>query len=105
VLLTKGVDLIDCSTGGNVGRAPIPVGPLYQLPFADRIKKETGMRTGAVGLITTVEEAEGVLRDGSADMVFMARELLRDPYFPLHAAKALEVDAVWPVQYERAKAK
>jgi 2,4-dienoyl-CoA reductase-like NADH-dependent reductase (Old Yellow Enzyme family) len=103
VLLTKGVDLVDCSTGGNISRAPIPVGPMYQVSFADRIKKETGMRTGAVGLITTVAEADQVLADGSADMIFMARQLLRDPYFPMHAAKELGEEMMWPVQYERAK--
>ena len=101
ILLDKGVDLIDCSSGANVPRAPIPVGPLYQVPFADRIRKETGMPTGAVGLITTLEEAQKILDDGSADLIFMARQLLRDPYFPLNAAAADET--AWPVQYERAR--
>lgn len=103
VLLTKGVDLIDCSSGGNVPRVRIPVGPLYQVPFADSIKKQTGMLTGAVGMINTPEEAESVLAAGSADMIFMARQMLRDPYFPLHAAKELGEDIEWPVQYDRAK--
>lgn len=102
LLLTKGVDLIDCSSGANVPRAPIPVEPLYQVPFADRIKKETGMPTGAVGLITTAAEAEGILADGSADLIFLARQMLRDPYFPLHAAAQLAAKTDWPVQYERA---
>ncbi len=100
-----GVDLIDCSTGGNVPRAPIPVGPLYQVPFAARIRQETGMPTGAVGMITTVEEAERVLEDGAADLVFLARQLLREPYFPLRAAAETGADTAWPVQYERAKKK
>jgi 2,4-dienoyl-CoA reductase-like NADH-dependent reductase (Old Yellow Enzyme family) len=102
-LLPAGVDLMDCSSGANVSGVRIPVGPLYQARFAERIKKETGMRTGAVGLITTAEEAEGILADGAADLIFMARQLLREPYFPIHAAVALGVDPAWPVQYERAK--
>lgn len=102
VLLNKGVDLIDCSTGANVSGARIPVGPLYQVPFADRIRKETGMPTGAVGLITSAAEAESVLQAGSADLIFMARQMLRDPYFPLHAAGELGLKVDWPVQYERA---
>jgi len=103
ILKQKGVDLIDCSSGGNVAAAKIPLEPLYQTPFAERIKQETGILTGAVGLITTVEEAETVLANGGADLIFLARQLLRDPYFPLHAAHALDVDLPWPVQYERAK--
>jgi 2,4-dienoyl-CoA reductase-like NADH-dependent reductase (Old Yellow Enzyme family) len=103
VLKNKEVDLIDCSTGGNSHAAKIPAGPLYQLPFAEKIKKETGMRTGAVGLITTAKQAEDIIANGQADLVIMARQLLRDPYFPLHAAKQLDHDIDWPVQYERAK--
>ena len=103
LLVNKNIDLIDCSTGGNVPHATIPVGPLYQVPFADRIRKETTMSTGAVGMITTATEAEKVLADGSADLIFMARALLRDPYFPLHAAKELGDTIAWPKQYERAK--
>ncbi|GAA4390681.1 NADH:flavin oxidoreductase/NADH oxidase [Hymenobacter koreensis] len=103
VLKTRGVDLIDCSTGGNVPAAQIPVGPGYQVPFAERVKKETGMPTGAVGLITTAQEAETIVSQGQADMVLLARELLRDPYFPLHAAHELGVDVQWPDQYLRAK--
>lgn len=103
LLLEKKVDLIDCSTGGNSSRAKIPVGPLYQVPFAQKIKKETGMLTGAVGMITTPEEAESILKEGKADMIFLARQLLRDPYFTLHAAKTLHADIEWPLQYQRAK--
>lgn len=102
-LRAGGVDLIDCSTGGNVGQAKIPVGPGYQVEFAARIKRETGLPTGAVGLITTPQEAEEIIASGQADLVLLAREELRDPYFPLHAAHALGVDVAWPVQYERAK--
>jgi 2,4-dienoyl-CoA reductase-like NADH-dependent reductase (Old Yellow Enzyme family) len=103
VLQTKGVDLIDCSTGGNIGGVRIPLVPMYQVEFAARIKNETDLFTGAVGLITTALEAEQVLASGQADLIFIGRELLRDPYFPLHAAKELGVDVPWPVQYQRAK--
>ncbi|WP_420147145.1 NADPH dehydrogenase NamA [Spirosoma sp.] len=103
VLKEKGIDVVDCSTGGNVAGAKIPVGPGYQVPFAERIKQETGMMTGAVGLITSAEQAESILTNGQADLIVMAREFLRDPYFPLHAAHALGDDIAWPVQYERAK--
>ncbi len=103
ILKTKGVDLVDCSSGGNSPGQKIPVGPLYQTPFAERIKKETGMMTAAVGLITTAQQAEEIVRRGQADLVFMARQLLREPYFPLHAARELGVDLPWPAQYERAK--
>lgn len=99
----KGVDLIDCSSGGNVHRAKIEVGPLYQVPFAERVKKEAGIMTGAVGLITTAQQCEEILQAGKADMIFLARQMLRDPYFPLHAAKELGVDVKWPDQYLRAK--
>jgi 2,4-dienoyl-CoA reductase-like NADH-dependent reductase (Old Yellow Enzyme family) len=103
ILKEKGVDLIDCSSGGNVHNAKIIAGPLYQAPFAERIKNETGIMTGAVGMITTAAEAESIIAGGKADLVFMARQLLRDPYFPLHAANELGYDINWPVQYERAK--
>lgn len=103
VLKTKGVDLVDCSSGGNAHTQKIAVGPLYQTPFAERIKKETGIMTGAVGMITTAQEAEEIISDHRADLVIMARQLLREPYFPLHAAKELGVDIVWPPQYDRAK--
>ena len=103
ILKTRGVDLIDCSTGGNVPKAPIPVGPGYQVQFAGRIRQETGMLTGAVGLITTPAEAEAILANGQADVVLLAREFLREPYFPLFAAQDLGVEVPWPAQYERAK--
>jgi len=102
ILKTKGVDLIDSSSGGNIPHAKITVGPGYQVHFAEAIKKEAGILTGAVGMITTPEQAEEILANGKADVVIIAREFLRDPYFPLHAAKALGVDIKWPVQYERA---
>lgn len=103
ILKQHGVDLVDCSTGGNITGVKIPLVPLYQVPFAERIKKEADILSGAVGLITTPEEAESIIRDGKADLVVMARELLRDPYFPMHAAKKLGYDLVWPEQYLRAK--
>lgn len=103
ILKSKAVDLIDCSSGGNSPGQKIPVGPLYQTPFAERIKKEAGIMTGAVGLITTSQQAEDIISKGQADLVIMARQFLRDPYFPLHTAKESGVDVAWPVQYERAK--
>lgn len=103
LLKDQGVDLIDCSTGGNVPKAAIPTGPGYQVPFAERIKREAGLPTGAVGLITTAEQAEAILTNGQADLILLARESLRDPYFPLHAAHTLGDELAWPVQYERAK--
>ena len=102
ILKAKGVDLIDCSTGGNVPHAKIPVGPGYQVQFADAVKK-TGILTGAVGMITGAKQANEIIQKGEADMVLLAREMLRDPYFPLHAAKELGVDLKWPNQYDRAK--
>lgn len=105
VLKDKGVDLVDCSTGGNVPGVKIPLTPGYQVEFAEAIRKETGMMTGAVGLITDAEHAEQIIASGQADIVLLARELLRDPYFPLHAAQKLGVDVEWPVQYLRAKPK
>jgi 2,4-dienoyl-CoA reductase-like NADH-dependent reductase (Old Yellow Enzyme family) len=103
VLKTKGVDLIDCSSGGNSPGQKIPVGPLYQTPFAERIKSEASIMTGAVGLITTTEECENIISSGQADVVVLARQLLREPYFALHAAHDLGVDVNWPPQYDRAK--
>jgi 2,4-dienoyl-CoA reductase-like NADH-dependent reductase (Old Yellow Enzyme family) len=97
-----GVDLIDTSSGGNVPGARIPVEPGYQVPFAERIRKESGILTGAVGMITTAEQAESIVHDGQADMVLLARELLRDPYFPIHAAQALGAPVKVPAQYLRA---
>ena len=103
VLKNHGADLIDCSSGGVVPGVKIPVGPGYQVPFAEKIRKETGMLTGAVGMITNAQQAEDILQNGQADLIFLARQALRDPYFPLHAAKELGVDVEWPVQYKRAK--
>ncbi len=103
ILKNEGIDLIDCSSGGNSHEQKIPVGPLYQVSFSEKIKKETGILTGAVGLITTAEEAEQILAANKADVIIMARQLLREPYFPLNAAKQLGVDLKWPSQYERAK--
>jgi 2,4-dienoyl-CoA reductase-like NADH-dependent reductase (Old Yellow Enzyme family) len=98
-----GVDVIDASSGGNIAKARVPVRPAYQTPFAERIRRETGMTTMAVGLITSAELAEEIVSNGRADLVAMARELLRDPYWPLHAARTLGADVEWPVQYVRAK--
>ena len=98
-----GVDLIDCSSGGLVAHAKVEIGPGYQVPFARRIRKDAGIATGAVGLITEPAQAEEIIASGDADAVLLAREMLRDPYWPLHAAKALGVDVPWPKQYERAK--
>lgn len=102
-LKALGIDLIDCSSGGAVPNAKIAAGPGYQVPFAREVRAGAEMPTGAVGIITTGTAAEKVLQDGSADVVIIGRELLRDPYFPMHAAKELGVDVKWPVQYERAK--
>lgn len=97
-----GVDLVDCSTGGIAPHIKIPVGPGYQVQFAREVRK-AGIMTGAVGLITKTSQAEEILQKGEADVIFMAREFLRDPYFPLRAAKDLGVQIHWPVQYQRAK--
>jgi 2,4-dienoyl-CoA reductase-like NADH-dependent reductase (Old Yellow Enzyme family) len=98
----RGVDLVDCSSGGNV-LADIPVGPGYQVPFASAVRAGAGVATGAVGLITEPAQAEQVLAEGHADVVLLARELLRDPHWPLRAAAELGADVAWPVQYERAR--
>lgn len=96
------VDLIDCSSGGNDRRQKIPVHPGYQVPFADAIRRETGMATGAVGLIHSPDMAETIIANEQADLVVLGRSLLHDPYWPLHAAAALKAGGVpWPVQYER----
>jgi 2,4-dienoyl-CoA reductase-like NADH-dependent reductase (Old Yellow Enzyme family) len=102
VLKGMGVDLVDCSSGGTAPHAKIPVGPGYQTPFAERIRKEAGIMTGAVGLITSSVQAEQIVRNGQADAVLIARELLRDPYWPLRAARELGQAVSWPVQYLRA---
>lgn len=103
ILKEKGVDLMDVSSGGLVSHQQIPLGPNYQVPFAERIKKETGILTGTVGLITEAHQAEAILNTNQADMVLFARESLRNPHLPLDFAKTLEVDVTWPKQYERAK--
>src|ERR1700720_1134942 len=101
-LKPMGVDLIDCSSGGNVPHAKIPVGPGYQVAFAERIRREAEIMTGAVGMITSPVQAEHVIRTEQADAVIMAREFLRDPYWPLRAARELDQPIAWPVQYLRA---
>ena len=105
VLLGDGVDIIDVSSGGNVATAKIPIGAGYQVSFAERVRKEAGIPSGAVGLITSPQQADTIVRTGQADMVFIARELLRDPHWPLRAARELRHDVAWPPQYERAKLK
>jgi 2,4-dienoyl-CoA reductase-like NADH-dependent reductase (Old Yellow Enzyme family) len=101
-LRARGVDLIDCSSGGAIADVRIPIGPGYQVPFAERIRNEAGIATGAVGLITEPAQADEIVRNGRADCVLLARELLRDPYWPLRAARELGHAAPWPVQYLRA---
>ena len=98
-----GVDLIDCSSAGMVPHARIPAGPGFQVPFAAAIRREADMPTAAVGFITNPVQAEQIVALGEADAVLLAREMLRDPYWPLHAAKALNADVPWPPQYLRAK--
>src|SRR5438477_9968667 len=104
-LKRMGVDLIDCSSGGNVPHAKIPVGPGYQVAFAERIRREANIMTGAVGMITSPVQAEHIIRTEQADAVIMAREFLRDPYWPLRAARELDQPIAWPVQYLRAAPK
>jgi len=102
ILKDKGVDLVDCSSGGNVAGAKIQLKPGYQVEFSEDVRA-TGISTGAVGLITEPKQADDVIKNGQADLVFFARQMLRDPYFPLHAARELGQEIKWPVQYERAK--
>lgn len=103
-LLNKdGVDLIDCSSGGMVPYQQITLGPGYQVQFADRIRKATGILTGAVGMITEGRQAEDILQKGQADLILIGRESLRNPHFPLYAAKELGDEVNWPIQYIRAK--
>jgi len=105
IVKDKGVDLIDCSSGGIIPGVKIPAAPNYQVPFAAAVRR-AGIPTGAVGIIVSPEQAEAIIANGQADLIFMARELLRDPYFPLRAARELGYDDMpWPVQYERAKRK
>jgi 2,4-dienoyl-CoA reductase-like NADH-dependent reductase (Old Yellow Enzyme family) len=102
-LRAAGVDLVDCSSGGLVPHAQVALGPGYQVPFAAAIRTRAGIATGAVGMVTEPAQAEQIVASGKADVVLLARALLRDPYWPLHAARALGVDPPWPVQYLRAK--
>jgi 2,4-dienoyl-CoA reductase-like NADH-dependent reductase (Old Yellow Enzyme family) len=102
LLRRRGVDLIDCSSGGAVPKAAVPVAPGYQVPFAARIRREAGIATGAVGMITTAAQADEIIQSEQADCVLFARQMLRDPYFPLHAAQELGVEIGWPAQYLRA---
>lgn len=104
LLEEHGVDLIDASSGGNTPHPKIPLGPGYQVPFAERVRSETGIPTGAVGMITEPEHAEKIISSGSADAVFLARALLREPHWPLRAANELGADIRWVDQYARAKA-
>jgi 2,4-dienoyl-CoA reductase-like NADH-dependent reductase (Old Yellow Enzyme family) len=97
-----GVDLVDCSSGGNIATAKVPMAPGYQAQFAAQIRQNAGLLTGAVGLITSAVQAEQILRSGQADMVLLARQMLRDPYWPMHAAIELGHAESWPVQYLRA---
>lgn len=103
ILKEKGVDLIDVSSGGLVSHQQIPLGPNYQVSFAEKIKKETGILTGAVGLITDADQSEAIVATGKADLVLFARESLRNPNLALDFAKELGVNVPWPKQYERAK--
>lgn len=102
-LKSLGVDLIDCSSGGILPGAKVPVGPGYQTSFAQRIRQEAGIATGAVGMITSPEQADHIIRTEQADVVLLGREMLRNPYWALQAAKQLGHDShLYPVQYERA---
>ncbi|GAA3637495.1 2,4-dienoyl-CoA reductase-like NADH-dependent reductase (Old Yellow Enzyme family) [Lentzea atacamensis] len=101
-LKAAGADLIDVSSGGNTAQADIPIGPGYQVPLAEAVRRKADVPTGAVGLITEATQAEQVLNDGSADLVLLAREMLRDPYWPLHAARQLGAEVKAPRQYARA---
>jgi 2,4-dienoyl-CoA reductase-like NADH-dependent reductase (Old Yellow Enzyme family) len=102
-LKAAGIDLVDCSSGGMLPAASIPLGPGYQVRFAEAVRREAGIATGAVGMITSPEQAEQIVATGQADAVFLAREMLRQPYWPLHAARVLGAAVEWPTQYLRAK--
>ncbi len=95
------VDLIDCSSGGVDSRQKVDIHPGYQVPFAAEIRNRGGIATGAIGLINSPELAEQIVASGQADLIIMARALLNDPYWPLHAAKTLKAKIPWPAQYER----
>jgi len=103
LLKEAGIDLIDCSSGGNLPQQALRVFPGYQVPFAREVRQRAGIATGAVGLITSPPQAEAIVASGDADLVLLARELLRDPYWPLHAAAALRAPVSWPRQYARVK--
>jgi 2,4-dienoyl-CoA reductase-like NADH-dependent reductase (Old Yellow Enzyme family) len=103
ILKNMGVDMIDCSSGGNISNVRIPIAPGYQVPFSKKIKAATGILTGTVGLITDAHQAETILLNEEADLILFARESLRNPYFPLNAASALNENIDWPIQYIRAK--
>ena len=103
LLAERGVDLVDCSSGGNLPRADIPVGPGYQVPFAQAVRAKTGVPTGAVGMITEPAQAERIVEDGDADVVLLARALLAEPTWPRRAAQELGGEVAWPVQYDRAR--
>ncbi|MDD4969082.1 MAG: NADH:flavin oxidoreductase/NADH oxidase [Paludibacter sp.] len=102
ILHEMGVDLIDCSSGGNIATAKVPVSPGYQVIFSEEVRK-TGILTSSVGMITTLEQISAILEDDKADIVLLGRELLRNPYFPLHSALKTGDNVVWPKQYTRAK--
>ena len=102
-LLARDVDLIDCSSGGSVPAQPPAIGPGYQVPFAEKIRREAGIATAAVGLITTPELADEIVRNGRADLVALGRELLRHPHWPLDAARTLGRQISWPRQYRRGR--
>ncbi len=102
ILKERGVDLLDCSSGGTLHGAKIPAGPGFQVPFAEAVRREAGIATGAVGLITQPDQAERIVAENRADVVLLGREFLRDPYWPLHAARVLGCDFAWPPQYRRA---
>jgi 2,4-dienoyl-CoA reductase-like NADH-dependent reductase (Old Yellow Enzyme family) len=103
LLADHGVDLVDVSSAGITPAQQIPLGPGYQVPFAQRIRAEAKVPTGAVGLITEPQQAEQIVATGAADVVFLARALLRDPHWPLNAARVLGGDIEWPIQYVRAR--
>lgn len=103
LLAQDGADLVDVTSGGNVPGAKIPVGPGYQVEFAEQVRRGSGVTTATVGLITSPQQADTIVRTRQADIVLLARELLRDPHWPLRAARELRVDIPWPPQYERAK--
>ena len=102
-LREAGADLVDCSSGGNIASQKITLGPGYQVPLSARVRREAGIATAAVGLITEPAQAEAIVDGGEADLVLLAREMLRDPHFALRAARALGQDVAWPIQYQRAK--